>query len=265
MAKLRRELEVARNMRRHEVFEIAEDVVCPILSIAYDLPDLANLNILEHPNYPAIDLGDQNAREAIQVASRITTQKIESTLDTFFKHGLHSHYRRLRFLGLYETQKSYPANRISEHVEASFDFDPERDVLSMGDLESHINGIQTEKLSQVVQALSEELEEAYAVNPKISHKAKEEFLLSNLIEIEIPDVVYIGDVAIDRDALIEKTWELEDVRNLTKHASWSQVIKTALKLDDEPPVNDFLVHGGNLITFHDLSDPDERLISAPSW
>lgn len=259
MAKLRRELEVARNMRRHEVFEIAEDVVCPILSIAYDLPDLENLNISEHPSYPAIDLGDQNAGEAIQVTSRVTTPKIENTLDTFFDHGLHSQYRRLYFLGLYETQKSYPSDRISEHLEASFDFDPERDVLSIGDLESRIAGIQTQKLSRVVQVLSEELEEGYAVNPRISDKSKEEYLLSNLIEIEIPDSVYIGEVAIDRDDLIEKTWDLEEIRSLPKTASWSQVIKTALKLDDEPPVNDFLVHGGNLITFHDLNDLEERL------
>jgi len=259
MAKLRRELEVARNMRRHEVFEIAEDVVCPILSIAYDLPDLENLNISEHPSYPAIDLGDQNAGEAIQVASRVTTPKIKNTLDTFFDHGLHSQYRRLYFLGLYETQKSYPSDRISEHLEASFDFDPECDVLSMGDLESRIAGIQTQKLSRVVQVLSEELEEGYAVNPRISDKANEEYLLSNLIEVEIPDLMYIGEVAIDRDELIEKTWDLDEIRDLNKYASWSQVIKTALKLDDEPPVNDFLVHGGNLITFHNLNDSDERL------
>jgi hypothetical protein len=259
MAKLRRELEVARNMRRHEVFEIAEDVVCPILSIAYDLPDLENLNISEHPSYPAIDLGDQNAGEAIQVASRVTTPKIKNTLDTFFDHGLHSQYRRLYFLGLYETQKSYPSDRISEHLEAPFDFDPECDVLSMGDLESRIAGIQTQKLSRVVQVLSEELEEGYAVNPRISDKANEEYLLSNLIEVEIPDLVYIGEVAIDRDELIEKTWDLDEIRDLNKYASWSQVIKTALKLDDEPPVNDFLVHGGNLITFHDLNDLEERL------
>jgi hypothetical protein len=259
LASLRREIEVARNMGKGDLFEIAEDVVCPVLRVAYDLPGLENLNVTKHVNYPSIDLGDRDSREAFQITSRVTTSKIESTLDTFFEHGLHSHYSRLRFLGLYKTQKSYPQERIEEHIRTSFDFDANRDVIDLGDVERHIAGIETPKLSQVVQVLSDELAGDYVVSPRISEKQSSEYLISNLIEIDVPNFVYTAEIAIDRDELIETTWEDEDVRELNKRASWTQVIKAALILDGEPPVNDFLVHGGEFITFHNLNDASERL------
>lgn len=246
-------------MKKGDLFEIAEDVICPVIRVAYDLPGLENLNVTEYVNYPSIDLGDKDSREAFQVTSRVTTKKIESTLDKFFEHGLHSRYSRLRFLGLYKTQNSYPQERLENHVKASFDFKAERDVMSLKDLERHVAEIDTLKLSQVVQILGDELEGSYVFSPRISDKRSEEYLLSNLIEVDAPNFVYTADIAIDRHELIESTWDREDVRGLKKNASWGQVIKTALVLDDEPPVNDFLVHSGKLITFHNLKDPSETL------
>jgi hypothetical protein len=246
-------------MGKGDLFVIAEDVVCPVFRVAYGLANLENLNITEHVNYPAIDLGDRDAGVAFQVTSRVTTTKIESTLDTFFDHGLHSDYDRLLFLALHDKQNSYPQERISDHVKGSFDFDTTRDVLSLSDLERKIAQVETSKLSQIVQILSDEITEGYVVSPTISDKAEGEYLLSNLIEIDAPNFVYIADLGIDREKLIETTWDSEEVRGISKDASWRQVVKAALALDDEPPVDDFLVHAGKLITFHDLRNKDERL------
>ena len=259
LSSLRREIEVARNMGKGDLFTIAEDVVCPVLGVAYELTNIENLNIKEHLNYPAIDLGDPESGVAFQVASRITTDKIESTLDKFFDHGLHSDYSRLFFLALHEKQNSYPQDRISDHVEAAFDFDTTRDVFELGDLERKIAGVETPKLSQIVQILSDEITEGYVVSPGISDKPEGEYLLSNLVEIDVPNFLYIADLGIDRKKLIETTWDSEEVRGIPKGASWRQVVKAALVLDHEPPVDDFLVHGGKLLTFHDLRNPDERL------
>lgn len=259
LSSLRREIEVARNMGKGDHFTIAEDVVCPVLSVLYDLSNLDNLNVSEHQNYPAIDLGDDKSGVAFQITSQVTTNKIESTLDTFFSHGLHSRYERLIFLALYDKQTTYPQERINEHVQAAFDFDLNRDVLGLQDLERKIAEAKTPKLSQVVQILSDELTEGYVISPKISGKPEQEHLLSNLIEIDVPNFIYVADLAIDREKLIETTWEIEEVYNLPKRASWSQVIKTALRLDQEPPVNDFMIHSGSLLTFHDLRNSDERL------
>lgn len=259
LSSLRREIEVARNMGKGDLFTIAEDVVCPILGVVYDLPDLENLNVSESLNYPAIDLGDSKAGVAFQVTSRVRTNKIESTLDTFFDRGLHSTYSRLVFLALYEKQTTYPQERINEHVQAAFDFDVDRDVLDLRDMERKIAGVETPKLSQIVQILIDEITEGYVKNPRISDKPKGEYLLSNLVKVDVPNFIYSGDLGIDRKKLIEKTWETEKVRSLKKRASWTQVIKTALRLDEEPPINDFIVHGGSLLTFHDLRNADERL------
>ena len=259
LSSLRREIEVARNMGKGDIFTIAEDVVRPILGVVYGLSDLENLNVSEHLNYPAVDLGDSEGRVAFQVTSQVTTNKIESTLDTFFDQGLHSHYNQLVFIALYRKQTRYPQERINGHVQATFDFDLDRDVIDLGDLERKIAGVDTPELSQIVQLLSDEITEGYVINPRISDKPKGEHLLTNLIEIDVPNFIYVADLAIDREKLIEKTWEIEKVRDLQKRASWTQVIKSALRLDEEPPVNDFLVHGGSLLTFHDLRNADERL------
>jgi len=259
LSSLRREIEVARSMGKADIFTIAEDVICPVLSAAYELPNLENQNVIEHVNYPAVDLGDRESGVAFQVTSRVTTDKIESTLDKFFDHGLHSDYSRLRFLALHKKQNSYPEDRINDHVKAAFDFDTSRDVLDLSDLERTIDGVDPSKLSRIVQILSDEITEEYVVSPRISEKPEGEYLLSNLIEIETPNFVYVADLGIDRTKLIEATWDSEKVRGLSKNASWRQVIKTALILDDEPPVEDFLVHAGKLLTFHDLRNKDERL------
>lgn len=259
LAGLRREIDVARNMGKIDVFTIAEDVICPVLSTTYELPKLEDLNVIKHVNFPAVDLGDRESGVAFQVTSRVTTDKIESTLDKFFDHGLHSNYDRILFLALHEKQNSYPQDRISDHLKAAFDFDTTRDVLDLGDLERKIAGVKTPKLSQVVQTLSDEITEGYVVSPRISDKAEGEYLLSNLIKIDAPNFVYVADLGIDREKLIETTWDSEEVRGISKDASWRQVVKAALVLDDEPPIDDFLVHAGKLITFHDLRNKDERL------
>jgi hypothetical protein len=246
-------------MGKADIFTIAEDVICPVLSAAYELPNLENLNVIEHVNYPAVDLGDRESGVAFQVTSRVTTDKIEKTLDKFFEHGLHSDYSRLRFLALHKKQNSYPEDRINDHVKAAFDFDPTRDALDLSDLERKITRVDTSKLSRIVQILSDEITGEYVVSPRISDNPEGEYLLSNLTEIEAPNFVYVADLGIDRTKLIEATWDSEKVRGLSKNASWRQVIKTALLLDDEPPVEDFLVHAGKLLTFHDLRNKGERL------
>jgi len=246
-------------MRRGDIFEIAEDIVLPVLGVIYSLPNLENLNFTEGANFPAIDLGDKDERAAFQITSKVTTNKVESTLDKFFDHGLNAHYDRIRFLGLYEKQNSYPKDRISEHVKAGLDFDPERDIEDLSDLAERVSGLHTSDLSKVVHTLDDEIEGGYVVDPRISSKDKGEFLMANLVEVDPPPYVYTAKISIDRGKLIESTWDNDDVRGLEKDASWKSVIRKSLMIDDKEPVSDFITHSGELATFRDIRNADQPL------
>lgn len=246
-------------MRRGDIFEIAEDIVLPVLGVIYGLPNLENLNFTEGINFPAIDLGDKEEREAFQITSKVTTNKVEATLDKFFDHSHNAHYDRIRFLGLYEKQNSYPKERISKHVKAGLEFDPDRDIEDLSDLAERVSGLHTSELSKVVRTLDDEMEGGYVVDPRISTKDKGEFLLANLIEVDPPSYVCTANISIDRSGLIETTWANDDVGGLDKDASWKSVIRRSLQIDNKEPVSDFITHSGQLITFRDIRNADQPL------
>lgn len=60
--------------------------------------ELENLNLVEHKNYPAIDLGDKRQKVAIQVTAENTIDKIKTTIESFYSHGLRAEYDRLIIL-----------------------------------------------------------------------------------------------------------------------------------------------------------------------
>ncbi|MEO1685035.1 MAG: SMEK domain-containing protein, partial [Cyanobacteria bacterium J06631_12] len=58
-----------------DINRIAESLLIPILREAYGYQDLKNLNRTS-ANYPAVDLGDEVRRVAIQVTSTPSTKKV---------------------------------------------------------------------------------------------------------------------------------------------------------------------------------------------
>lgn len=56
-----------------------ENTACQILNIAYGW-NLQNLNVTHSPNYPAIDLGDENLKIGVQVSTLSDVPKINNTL-----------------------------------------------------------------------------------------------------------------------------------------------------------------------------------------
>lgn len=51
----------ASAMGQTDLHRLSETIVCPILRIILELPDLRNLNAVERENFPGIDLGDSRA------------------------------------------------------------------------------------------------------------------------------------------------------------------------------------------------------------
>lgn len=254
---LRQEIKVAQSQGRLDPLTLAEDVLCPVLQVLFDLPRLTNLNE-KRQNYPAIDLGDTERGVAVQVSATVRTRKVESTLEAFFNHGLDTEFDRLIFLFLTKKQKSYPDDRIQEAVTTGFDFDVEHDILDLSDLERQLRNAPPGDIKEVVRILDAELKEDHAASYDLSSEPTSEVLYANLVELTVPETIYSGKVGIDRDEVIEHSNNKENLRDLNKWASWKRVIQTALLLEEERPTSDFKVSGGRLYTFHDLEREDGR-------
>ena len=61
----------------------SENLLRQLFSVVYGHTDLRNLNMSEGLNFPAIDLGDDEARIAYQITSTPNIQKIKDTLKKF--------------------------------------------------------------------------------------------------------------------------------------------------------------------------------------
>ena len=73
--------------------DVSEDLYCDLLNTAFEYK-LQNMNWVRD-NFPAIDLGDDDKRLAVQVTSTKTPDKVKNTLKRFFDHGLNKKYDRL--------------------------------------------------------------------------------------------------------------------------------------------------------------------------
>ena len=73
--------------------DASEDLYCDLLNIAFGYK-LQNMNWVQD-NFPAIDLGDDDKRLAVQITSTKTPDKVRNTLKRYFDHGLNKKYNRL--------------------------------------------------------------------------------------------------------------------------------------------------------------------------
>ena len=64
------------SLNKTDLLRTSEDVLVPLLSELFDLKHLQNLNF-SAANYPAVDLGDKEARVAIQVTATSGSEKIK--------------------------------------------------------------------------------------------------------------------------------------------------------------------------------------------
>ena len=79
-----------------DINKAVEDFFCGLLNIIFNA-SLENMNYVQR-DYPAVDLGDEENRLAVQVTSTSSRDKIIHTLDKFFEHKLDKDYNRLVIL-----------------------------------------------------------------------------------------------------------------------------------------------------------------------
>ena len=155
MSRFVREVQGSAAMGQFDMHSVSETFLVSLLKQVYGLDALRNLNTDEHVNYPAIDLGDEQAKVAFQVTADPSSDKIKKTLRRFVDHKLYESYDHLRFYILTEKQQSYSGKGFNEIVAGKFSFDPAKDVLDYRDILSRISSFQLDKLKPIIELLED--------------------------------------------------------------------------------------------------------------
>ena len=131
----------------------AEDFYCGLLNVVLGV-NLKNLN-LEKMDFPTIDLADGERRVCVQVTSTTGREKIDHTLDRFFRYELQYAYDRLIVAIIGDrSKKKYRMNKVAD---GKFSFDPEGDVWDTARLILEIGGLDMARLKRVDEYLEEQL------------------------------------------------------------------------------------------------------------
>jgi hypothetical protein len=248
---------------RTDINRISETILIPIFKEVFGYRDLKNLNDSEGLNYPAIDLGDETAKVAIQVTATPDSDKIKHTLHGFVEHKLFNTFDRVQIYILTEKQKSYSGKGFQKIVQGRIQFDVKTDILDYRDLIKRISSFQIDELQRIRNIL-----EANFGNPNISFTVENgttpliketttqetQKVYLNLLGLQFPSLIYIADLAVNREQVIKNSKDTN--RPLKRSASTRDVAAAALKQFGMKFGVDWTCHEGKVVTFHDLRDQD---------
>lgn len=142
------EIQVYASLDLTDINKISEDVLVPILATVYGYHELKNLNTSDWYNFPAVDLGDDTARVAIQVTSQTGSSKAIETLRKFKEHGLSDRFGHL-IIYVLGNKTRLTSHQIDSHLDGSFTFDKESDYRDHSDILQTISGFDNERLAAV--------------------------------------------------------------------------------------------------------------------
>ena len=249
VARLILQVELATAQGRTDINLALEDAFIPILKSVFNLPHLINLN-RKQKNYPGIDLGDDHDRVAFQVTSTTTLDKVKKTIGQFMERNYFNTFDELFVLMLLPKQSSYSQASINELLDERFTFNTKKHVIDLSDLLAMVTELRVAAQERVLLEFKQILGDVNAYNSfSADTVASPAFLTSNLLSIELPQHVYVADLAIDEKAVLERAEaELGYKRKTRKKRS---IVKMALLLN-EVDTDSWVVYEDRLFSFHDI-------------
>lgn len=248
----------AAAMGKTDINRVSEVVLVPLFVEIFGYKNLKNLNDTAQANYPGIDLGDETARVAIQVTSSSDNEKIKDTLLKFIKYELYKKYDRLIIYILTNKQKTYSGSGHEEIIQGKFTFNKDENIKDYRDLLAVVKGFQVNKARKIENIL--EINFGNRNTPLLMdtspHGTEDVFL--NLIEISFPKTIYVADLVVNRDEVIENS-RTEGGAWLKRTASTREVAQADLKQQGLSFATDWECHENKVVTFHDLYDENLRL------
>ncbi|WP_407364066.1 SMEK domain-containing protein (plasmid) [Pseudomonas luteola] len=131
-----------------------------LLNIIEDL-DLINTNE-DRSNEPGIDLGDEIRKIAFQITTTKTSEKVNNTLKKITADQ-RKKYNRFIVLIIGDKQKQYPSvtealnSRVASGIDASINFDPEKDIIDLTDLARKVVGLPLPKIQRVNRLVQDQM------------------------------------------------------------------------------------------------------------
>ncbi len=224
-----------------DIHRICEDVLCPVLRIAMDLPELRNLNQSDRSNFPGIDLGDPSKGVGIQVTSRADAPKLRSSIQALIRNKVHLQYPRLYVYVLEEKQATYRVD-LTEDLGGLVEFEPRDDVLDYRDVLALLKNRPIADLVHVVKVLDAELGRPAHYEAEV--KAEDEALWMNLLLMDLPAELFVADLLP----------EARSKRGATRRSVKKHMDQIGVRF-----ATDWTVHESQVLTFHDLSEPHTGL------
>lgn len=260
MSRFRTEVETCASLNLYDINIHGENVIIPILNKIYGL-NLVNANY-EEKNASAIDLIDKENRIAIQVTSTSSIDKIKHTLEQYVKYRKNKEFDRLIIYILTKRQKSYSIDSINKIVNDHFEFSIDNDILDYENLLKEVGSwISLSKQQEFLHLLQAEFSDEKISQRRYLLENKDtivqEVIYPNILEVKLPEILYMGKLSVDRDEVIKKSWETE--YKLKKSAPEKKVVGRALEFMGIPYVKDWHVFEGSIISFKPLNDINEPL------
>lgn len=175
MGRFSEQIRVSSELNLRDINVLAENTLIPLFRIVHDYSNLKNLNLTERVSFPAVDLGDETARVAIQVTATPSSSKVAETIRKFVDHKLYERFDRLIVYILTNKQKQYTSSGLEDATENAFVFDEERDIQDRSDLLKIISNLPPEKLKQVVQVLEAEFGDSSQLTKKPTNIPRENY------------------------------------------------------------------------------------------
>ena len=246
----------ATAMGRTDIKIISETVLIPIFREVYGYLHLENLNYEEN-NYPGIDLGDKEAKVAIQVTSTPTIDKVKETLEKFLLYKLDEQYDRVIIYILTEKQKSYSVNALRGILQDRFSFNPQKDILDYTDILYEASFFDVYKSKKLVEILEENFRlsapnKIYS-SESLSSQEETETVHLNLLELSFPDTLYVAELALG-EVSEQNSGSEKKRRGGYKYVPKREKVRQALSDLGLKFAVDWECYENSLITFHDLSD-----------
>ena len=247
------EVQGATAMGQTDINKVSETLLIPLLAEVYGYKNLRNLNAIERANYPAIDLGDEVAKVAVQITATYTSNKIKDTLQKFVKYELYGRYDRLIIYVLTERQKSYSVDAYKQITHGTLDFDPNRDVLDYRNILKKIESFQIDKTRRILNIL----ESNFGVGETPLFLQVEEPLTErvylNLLELDFPQTLYVANFTFDKNqSRPMNSYTTRQYRRL----SGRENVRKALDQHGLKFAVDWQYYSGKIVTFHDLREND---------
>lgn len=249
VSRLERQVELATAQGRTDINLALEDAFIPILRVAYQLPNLVNLN-RKQKNYPGIDLGDDHDRVSFQITSTTTLDKVRSTIRQFMDRAYYNSFDELYVLMLTRKQSSYSQRAISELLTDQFSFNCKKHIIDLSDVLREVSGLRITAQERILQEFLHILGEAEAFLSFSAETVEAPTMItSNLQAIELPEAVYVADLKIDDKAVIARA--KAELSYGGRSRNRRSVVRMALLLEGIE-TEAWVYHDGRLFAFEDM-------------